>query len=294
MAPPTSILGPFPGVLQCDNGPVGPRKLQTMVSLATGSLATSLSSTSPGKTMPLCWLSLLFLAWLSASRAQLKRQRVGELEPAPAGMQESACSFGGGTRGDGGPTQEPFVLLPWALLLALSGSFVIYLLFAKEQEVSSSPPPSFLPHTIRKSPPPNLLFCTPASPLWTCIRLGSTRGLGTASVPPAKRDCPVLLSGFYPRPSDFSRRQDVLREGLILGPLPPSPIYGVPRGVQMAALLWPILRSDRLGRADTGPARFPQSSASDAFCEDHPSISPEDPPDQDALPTSHSPSLPPP
>ncbi|XP_039180809.1 uncharacterized protein LOC120299742 [Crotalus tigris] len=127
VAPPTPIL-----MLQCDNGPVGPRKLQTMVSLATGSLATSLSSTSPGKTMPLCRLSLLFLAWLSASRAQLKRQRVGELEPALGSMQESACSFGGGTRGDGGPTQEPFVLLPWALLLALSGSSVIYLLFAKE------------------------------------------------------------------------------------------------------------------------------------------------------------------
>lgn len=145
--------------------------------------------------MPLCWLSLLFLAWLSASRAQLKRQRVGELEPAPGGMQGSACSFGGGTRGDGGPTQEPFVLLPWALLLALSGSFVIYLLFAKEKGVSSSGPPSSL-KAIRKPPP---LFCTPASPLWTCIPLGSTRGLGTASVPPAKRDCPVLLFGFYPR-----------------------------------------------------------------------------------------------
>lgn len=115
--------------------------------------------------MPLCRLSLLFLAWLSASRAQLKRQRVGELEPAPGGMQESAYSFGGCTRGDGGPTQEAFALLPWALLLALSGSFVIYLLFAKEQGVSSSGPP-FLPHAIREPPlcsahlPPR---CGPAS-----------------------------------------------------------------------------------------------------------------------------------
>lgn len=118
-----------------------------MVSLATGSLATSLSGTSLGKTMPLCRFSLLFLACLSASRAQLKRQRVGELEPALGGMQGSACS-----QGDGGPTEEPFVLLPWALLLALSGSLVIYLLFAKEPGVSSSlpppgSPPSVIPHT---------------------------------------------------------------------------------------------------------------------------------------------------
>ncbi|XP_034292484.1 uncharacterized protein LOC117676804 [Pantherophis guttatus] len=121
------ILSPFPCLLQGDNGRVGPRKLQTMVSLATGSLATSLSGTSLGKAMPLRRFSLLFLACLSASRAQLKRQRVGELEPALGGMQGSACS-----QGDGGPTEEPLVLLPWALLLALAGSLVIYLLFAKE------------------------------------------------------------------------------------------------------------------------------------------------------------------
>lgn len=135
--------------------------------------------------MPLRWFSLLFLACLSASRAQLKRQRVGELEPALGGMQGSACS-----QGDGGPTEEPFVLLPWALLVALSGSLVIYLLFAKEPGVSSS---------LRHQEAPRPLFRTPASPLRMCLHQGPTRGPGTASAPPAndRLSSKGLLFGFH-------------------------------------------------------------------------------------------------
>ncbi|KAM6453328.1 uncharacterized protein PHA67_019233 [Liasis olivaceus] len=104
-----------------------------MVSLATCSLATGLSGTSLGKTMPLCQLSLLFLAWVSANRAQLKRQRVSELERALGDMPEPACPLGSSAQQGGSSADDPFPLLPWALLLAFSGSFIFYLLFAKEQ-----------------------------------------------------------------------------------------------------------------------------------------------------------------
>lgn len=158
LAPSTLIKPSAPSYAgSLDNGHVGPRKARARVSLATCSLATGLSRTSLGKTMPLCRLSLLFLAWVSASWAQLKRQRVGELEQAPGVMQGSAGSLGSGVQEGGGCT-DPFLLLPWALVLAFSGSFVMYLLFAREQGVSGSA--SSLP-TTREAPSP--FPCTPAS-----------------------------------------------------------------------------------------------------------------------------------